>query len=134
LLTNKAIYNINKDDLLAKFASIFSNNSIVKRKIDLQKIGGITISEISSEFVVHIPTEYDYRFSSPDKRERIIENIAHAYYLNVKNNPLKFFFKDDVNLIEVTTTEDDMKKGVSRFPKQGGTIMSEQEIKDRFEE
>ena len=40
----------------------------VKRKICLSKIKGFTISSLSHEFVVHVPSEYDYRFMSDEYR------------------------------------------------------------------
>jgi serum/glucocorticoid-regulated kinase 2 len=39
----------------------------VKRKIPLTKIAGVTVSKLSTEFVLHVPDEYDYRYSSSDK-------------------------------------------------------------------
>lgn len=47
----------------------------IKRKIDLSKINGITVSELGSEFSIHVPQEYDYRFSHYPKREEIISKI-----------------------------------------------------------
>lgn len=40
----------------------------IKRKIPLEKIRAITVGRIGTEFVLHIPEEYDYRYASPDKR------------------------------------------------------------------
>jgi len=39
----------------------------VKRKIPLSRIKAITISSVGTEFVLHVPEEYDYRYSSYDK-------------------------------------------------------------------
>ena len=36
----------------------------IKRKIGLQKIKAIIISMLSSEFVLHVPEEYDYRYQT----------------------------------------------------------------------
>lgn len=47
----------------------------IKRKIDLNKIDGITISELGSEFSIHVPDEYDYRFSQYPNRDEIIAKI-----------------------------------------------------------
>lgn len=44
----------------------------IKRKIALSSIKGITVGIYGSEFVLHIPSEYDYRFSSPERRDRIL--------------------------------------------------------------
>ena len=53
-ITNRAIYNIHKKK--------------IKREIAIADIGGITKtvppSKCSTEFTVHVPSHYDYRFSS----------------------------------------------------------------------
>jgi len=56
--------------------SIFSKNFMVKRKINIEEIKAISYSTQCKEFVLHIPNEYDYRFSHPTKREEIIECIV----------------------------------------------------------
>jgi serum/glucocorticoid-regulated kinase 2 len=38
----------------------------IKRKIRLNLLFAVSISNIGSEFVLHIPIEYDYRFQSSD--------------------------------------------------------------------
>lgn len=50
LITNEGLYNI------------YGKN--IKRKIRLEMIYGVTVSRKSTEFVIHIPDEYDYRFNS----------------------------------------------------------------------
>lgn len=50
-MTNQAVYNLSKTS--------------VKRKIPINKVAGITYSTTSSEFVVHVVDEYDYRYDSP---------------------------------------------------------------------
>ena len=47
---------------------------------------------MGSEFVMHVPTEYDYRFSSIDFREPILEQIGK----NLKKK-LKLFYKVQPN-------------------------------------
>ena len=93
LITSKAIYNVNKQDFLANFISVFNSNFAIRRKIDITKLVGVTVSELSSEFVIHVQGEYDYRYASPDKRDRILTMLCRSYYLNVKSRPLAFFFK-----------------------------------------
>jgi serum/glucocorticoid-regulated kinase 2 len=34
---------------------------------------------LGSEFVVHVPEEYDYRYASKDRKELIIQAIVKAY-------------------------------------------------------
>lgn len=49
----------------------FKKNS-VKRKINLEDIVAVTVSNASSEFVFHIPSEYDYRYASDSRRKDIL--------------------------------------------------------------
>jgi len=93
LITNKAIYNINQQEFIANMISMFNSSFAIRRRIDIAKVSGLTVSELSSEFVIHVRDEYDYRYGSPDKRDRILAMICKAYYLNVRNRPLSFFFK-----------------------------------------
>jgi hypothetical protein len=53
VITNKNLYNIKK--------------RTIKRKILIANIKAITVStnEQSKEFVIHVPKEYDYRYTTP---------------------------------------------------------------------
>jgi len=134
LITTKAIYNINRQEVLVNIIAAFHGPFAIRRKIDVSKLTGITVSELSSEFVIHVRSEYDYRFGSPSKRNRILSVICHAYYQNVRAQPLAFFFKDDVNLIDYTTTEDDKKKNIVRMPKEGAQLMDEDALRHKLDE
>jgi len=134
LITTKAIYNINRQEVLVNIIAAFHGPFAIRRKIDVSKLTGITVSELSSEFVIHVRSEYDYRFGSPSKRNRILSVICHAYYQNVRAQPLAFFFKDDVNLIDYTTTEDDKKKNIIRMPKEGAQLMDEDALRHKLDE
>jgi hypothetical protein len=46
----------------------------------IDDIVGITISLVSDEFVLHVPTEYDYRFASPLGRQ-LSQLIENSYYI-----------------------------------------------------
>lgn len=68
MVTNLALYIISGNFKTAWLKSIIKNNSVIKRRIAIDKIKGISISTQSFEFVVHVPSEYDQRFGmSPDK-------------------------------------------------------------------
>jgi len=58
LVTNKAVYNL--------------KGTASKRRIDVRKIKAITVGSLGTEFVLHVPDEYDYRYSSTDKRHKIL--------------------------------------------------------------
>lgn len=64
VVTNLAVYNMSK-------------SKAVKRRIDLVRVEGITLSTTSDEFVIHCPSEYDYRLTAVHKREAI-ESIQQA--------------------------------------------------------
>ena len=67
LITDKALYNLKPKDL-----------GKCKRRIDLEKIVSVTLSEASHEFALHIPEEYDYRYKSASK-DRIATVLAELY-------------------------------------------------------
>lgn len=56
LITDRAVYNLKTSDF-----------SSCKRRIRLEKIESVTVSNSSNEFVLHVPDEYDYRFESAFK-------------------------------------------------------------------
>merc|ERR1712060_848267 len=103
-ITDKAIYNIHKKK--------------IKRVIQHSEIGGITKTVPSSrnvtEFTIHVPSSYDYRFSS-EKREEILRVVKTCFYL-LKQKNVPFFYATSKDLRDFTTTEKDMKKGTVRFP------------------
>uniref|UniRef100_A0A7S4DZX4 non-specific serine/threonine protein kinase n=2 Tax=Lotharella globosa TaxID=91324 RepID=A0A7S4DZX4_9EUKA len=56
VVTDKAIYNLLRDSYSCK------------RRIPIQALGLITESTSSDEFILHVPSEYDYRYKSGQKR------------------------------------------------------------------
>lgn len=62
MITSKSFYNL--------------KGKSIKRKIELRKIKGITVGSFGSEFVVHVPEEYDYRYASQERRERILMTLT----------------------------------------------------------
>ncbi len=64
----------------------------MKRKIPLTKIFGATVSRFGNEFIIHIPDEYDYRLSSDDFRDKIIETLCEAF-VNFNHRKMAFFYK-----------------------------------------
>ena len=76
----------------------------------LRHIYGISISKASQEFVLHIPGDLDYRFSS-EKRELIIQHFLRVYCQTV-NDSIRAYFFDEKSLGDVTNR----KKGVHKMP------------------
>ena len=104
------------------FGSLFSKIK-VKRQIKLDKLVAVTLSRFGHEFVLHIPEEYDYRYSSHDKyalhcnssyffnrRALILDVLTCAYLAYTKKPFLPFFFKDDLTLEHYATYQDVKKK------------------------
>jgi serum/glucocorticoid-regulated kinase 2 len=73
MVTNLGVYNLKGNSIK------YIYYSAIRRKIDIDKIKAITISRIGTEFVLHVPEEYDYRYASSDKRDKIIYCILKGY-------------------------------------------------------
>jgi serum/glucocorticoid-regulated kinase 2 len=67
LITNNALYNL-----------MPNGYGKCKRRIPISSIAGVTASQISDEFVLHVPEEYDYRFKSA-KKQKICEVLEQLY-------------------------------------------------------
>eukprot|EP01084_Bolivina_argentea_P278945 476780_1 len=76
LITNFAIYNLKKKKL---------NKS--QRRVCIWDIGMITLSALSPEFAIHVPSEYDYHFISNQKDE-ITEILQDIYFKETKSKLL----------------------------------------------
>lgn len=105
-LTTDKFINFGDDNFLSKMTSIFGSK--VKRKINLSDITHITYSENSNEFVLHVPSQYDYRLRSSSARNEFI-----YYLLSLRQKlpgvaPVKFWMRMDIELGRFTKT-DDMK-------------------------
>ena len=112
VITENAIYNIKK--------------SQVKRRIALEKLESITISTTSSEFVLHIKDEYDYRYLSYERRSEIIETILFIL-CNIRKlcTAFKIYEVDAINLNQVMTTQANFKdKKLVRPPDAKAKIMN----------
>jgi hypothetical protein len=102
--------NFGDNKFRAKVVSLFSGSK-VKRSIDIAKITHLTYSESSNQFVVHVPSEYDYRLRTLDRDEFILYMISIRERLNLP--PVKVWLRPEINLEKFTKT-DDMKKSI--FP------------------
>ncbi len=107
IITSQKIYNI-KSGMMSKLKMM--------RSIPLSKIGGVSLaaSHGGKEFTVHVPTEYDYRFSS-DSKEEVVKVLQVLYFIRMGEN-LPIFSIKKVKLDEFTTTEKDRNRGRTRFP------------------
>jgi len=81
----------------------------MKKRVDLRSISGITVNNVSNEFILHFKLlENDSYYSSP-RRNEIISTIAEAYYKytnskllfsNVRKEPLKNYVTHTKNKSE----------------------------------
>lgn len=68
----------------------------------------------SIEFTIHVPLEYDYRFHS-QRRDQILEILKKLYIISMKKNcPVYTVITKDLK--QFTTTENDKKKNILKFP------------------
>lgn len=67
VITDQAVYNV-----------LPSDYSKCKRRIEFELLESVTMSQISEEFVLHVPSQYDYRLHSLRKKE-IVECLKRAY-------------------------------------------------------
>lgn len=88
----------------AKF-SIFRQRTSYERVITLPSIGYLTISSFSSEFILHIPSEYDLMAKSEEAKDSFILYFLYLreaqgpeytlmYYHKKNKRPLRNYVKD----------------------------------------
>lgn len=81
-------------------------------------MGGLTKtvapSRCTTEFTIHVPSTYDYRFTT-EKRDEIVDVLKRVYFV-LKQKNLPIFNVTSKDLRDFTTTEKDMNKNQSRFP------------------
>lgn len=106
VVTNARIYNFKER----------KGKKLLKRAIPIAAIGGVSkcLYKKSSEFVIHVPEQYDYRYQS-EKRDEVIQSLQMAYISLMKSN-LPIFGIEAKDLKSYTTTEKDRMKGKSRIP------------------
>ena len=77
----------------------------------MEKIKAITVGRLGTEFVLHIPDEYDYRYASPDKREKIVLMILKGWTV-INKGKMPIYFKDELSLVNHAMTKEEKKKNV----------------------
>lgn len=101
VITNMSIFNIRDGGLLTGTLNMFSNTAYLKRRIPLTKIEAIVYAKLGNEFVIHVPTEFDYRIIS-DRKDIMVMYLLYALKLNGINE-IRFYFHDEIELGAVTT-------------------------------
>ena len=112
LITDKAIYNL--------------KGKKVKRRIEKEKIKGITISKISDQFILHGNSEeYDYLFIST-KRFQIIK-VLQTLFNEITNKYLILTIKNEKELKKYIVGKDERKKQATLFKLDPKDFMSVRE-------
>jgi len=65
---------------------------------------------------MHVPKEYDYRYSQANYRKEIIKAIVLARERTTRKNAFRFYFTDDINLTDYVNTEQISKNGDAKEP------------------
>src|SRR3990167_6039259 len=128
VITTQYIYNLMSEGMLTSVTSLFNSNYMVKRKIDMKLIQAIVYAKLGNEFVLNIPTEFDYRFAS-ERKDEIVKYILYALSSNGIRE-VKFYFTNELELHDFTTHNSQKKKGIVHPPR--GEILSM--TIDKFEE
>lgn len=102
--------------LITKSNLILEYEEAILRKINLYEIDAITMSNSSSEFILHIVDDEDERLASYRDRQEILEMVL--YLLTTRRNSgegceskMAMYFVSDINLDLYVTTEDDLEDG-----------------------
>lgn len=118
VVTLNAIYNLKR--------------SAIQRRIPFEKLEAVSLSTMSSEFVLHVKDEYDYRFLSYDKRDEFVEALLRVVCSERNlNNGFPLYFVPLMNLNEVMTNHNNMKlKNIVRPNSKYLKIMNLEKYKD----
>lgn len=87
---------------------------MLRKKIPVERIEGVTKSFLSDEFVVHVYKDFDYRLVSVRKEEFI--NCLKMAVISVSKENLSIFGVKVKDLSKFTTTDRDADKGRNRKP------------------
>eukprot|EP01016_Furgasonia_blochmanni_P025933 TRINITY_DN2770_c0_g1_i10.p1 TRINITY_DN2770_c0_g1~~TRINITY_DN2770_c0_g1_i10.p1 ORF type:complete len:624 (-),score=179.59 TRINITY_DN2770_c0_g1_i10:979-2850(-) len=131
VITDKGVYNVVEEGFLQSTLSFLNITPMVRRKILLQKIAGIIISQEGQEFVLNVPDEYDYRFDSENKEEIVIAVHKAIHAIDSKRR-IAVHIKPDLTLDRYTTTKEDAKSGVKRTPRDPPEYFTDEEFENRI--
>lgn len=110
VLTNYKLINMGDDASLMENIMTFFSGTNIKRQIYYKKITHITYSETSNEFVIHVPSEYDYRFRSSKLRDEFIYYLLSLVFI-LTDKLVKIYFVEDLELKKYVTQEDPESDG-----------------------
>lgn len=120
-ITSKALYNLKKKS--------------VQRRIPIELLESLTLSTLSSEFILHVKQQYDYRLLSYEHRKNIVEMILFVVCaVKMLSNAFPVYYVPLINLNSVMTTHSLAKQ--RKFVKPDRkflTIMNLEKYKDVVE-
>ena len=133
LITNKYVYNIDFKDKKAQLFSFLMSSSAIKRKIAIVNIEAITLSTyyLSDQFILHVPKEYDYRFSGVGKKRESILKFICKEYQAATGKKMTFYLIENPDLKDFQTTEQDAAAGTSKMPKENAVLLSEEDFEKK---
>ena len=103
LVTTHAVYNI--DPFPTSWAvwakGFFTSTALIKRRIKIEKIESISLSLKSHEFVLHVPSEYDYRYQSEEHRNEILEAVVASKLRKSEYEKFKIYYHNHFRLTNV---------------------------------
>ena len=104
-----------KRNLLITDIAIYSfENNVIKRRIKIEDIYGITYSKLSQQFVVHFnENEYDYLYKS-ENRDKIILLLQNLYS-KLKNQDILFSIKNEKDLYNYVVRKKERKNNPYAF-------------------
>eukprot|EP01016_Furgasonia_blochmanni_P048107 TRINITY_DN712_c0_g1_i4.p1 TRINITY_DN712_c0_g1~~TRINITY_DN712_c0_g1_i4.p1 ORF type:complete len:564 (+),score=81.63 TRINITY_DN712_c0_g1_i4:62-1693(+) len=133
VVTESFIYNITNRSFYAGLLSAIGIRPYVRRKIALDKISDIIISKYSGEWILHVPDEYDYRFTS-DERDSFLLVLLAEIKMRSPEQRVGFYFKNALTLEKYATTLTNKANGTCRRPKDPPQILDEIALKKSLEE
>eukprot|EP00483_Globobulimina_turgida_P012197 UN12219 len=92
MLTNYAMYNIKPKQYQKS-----------KRRVAIRDIGMLTLSAISPEFAIHVPSEYDYHYESKNKDK--IAELFKRLYAEDTNSKLLVVYSELRHLKDIILTK-----------------------------
>lgn len=134
-LTKYSDLNIRQDRLLvvSEQAVYVIKKTKIQRRIVYDKLEAISVSTISSEFLLHVKDEYDYRFLSYEHRQNIIESILKVYVgVRKLGDSYPVYQVPMINLNKVMTSHINAKMKKMVLPdKEFLNIMNLEKFKDQ---
>ena len=109
------------------FDKIFGK--LVRRSIQIYDITHVTYSEISNNFVLHVPKEYDYSLCTQKRDEFLLVLLKIRKISNFP--PVNFYFVDDIELKIYSKTDEESKM---KLPKVEPRILDDEKFEEFLEE